>query len=140
MAGIAAMALLLLVALVVAMRHGGGAGAPGGQAHGQNHPAARATIPPVNGLNVTQAAGALTAHHLVPEQHTVVNDAPAGTALYTDPAAGKVVKNGATVGLYVSLGPPPPPKESHQKHDEPKKDKPPKHEKPKHHHPKEKHH
>jgi eukaryotic-like serine/threonine-protein kinase len=139
--GAAVALLLLLGALVMATRHGPDARPRGGaRAQGQNHPAARATIPPVNGLTVTQAAAALTADHLVREQHTVVNDAPAGTALYTDPAAGEVVKNGARVALYVSSGPPAPRKEPHQRHDKPKKDKPPKDKKLKHHHPKEKHH
>ena len=138
MIGAAAAVLVLFAALVVATRQGPDARHPGGQAPGSNHPPPRATIPPVNGLNVTQAASALTQRHLVPEQHSVVNDAPAGTALYTDPAAGEVVKNGGVVALYVSSGPPPP-KEPHHKHEEPKKDNPPKHEEPKHHHPKEKH-
>jgi serine/threonine-protein kinase len=105
--GIAA-ALLLFVVLRIAT-----GGATGGQSAGSSSSkrtprtsSLRRTIPAVSHLPLAEASAKLRARGLVPHEHMVSTRTPKGIALYTSPAAGQRVLEGAAVALYVSSGPP----------------------------------
>jgi serine/threonine-protein kinase len=117
--------LLLLLLLLRVVTSDGKPSGSGGPASTQRKGAAssRAAIPAVTGLPAAAAEAKLRGKHLVPQVRLVSNAAAKGIALYTKPGAGSVAKKGATIGLYVSAGPAPPPKHPHDHHpkDEKKK-------------------
>ncbi|HEX3327453.1 MAG TPA: PASTA domain-containing protein, partial [Actinomycetota bacterium] len=99
----------------------------GGPTSTQRKAGGRARVPTVAGLTTADAEAKLREKHLIPQVRVVSNPAAKGIALYTEPGAGSVAKEGATIGLFVSAGPAPPPKHPPDHH--PKDEKKKKHEK-----------
>ena len=66
-------------------------------------------VPKLVAITLEQAQSLLTAANLVADVTQQTADAPAGTTLSQDPAAGSVLTKGATVHLIVSSGPVTPP-------------------------------
>jgi serine/threonine-protein kinase len=116
--GAMAAVLLLLLVLVRLVTDTGKPAAGGGSTTTRRNTSAatHSKVPVVTGLTAPEAEAKLRGKNLVPQVRIVSNAAPKGIALYTAPRAGAVEKKGATIGLYISAGPAPPPKHPHDHH------------------------
>jgi eukaryotic-like serine/threonine-protein kinase len=121
--GALAAVFLLLLLLLRVVTDDGKPPRAGGPTSTQRKAGGRARVPAVAGLTTADAEAKLRGKHLIPQVQVVSNPAAKGIALYTEPGAGSVAKKGATIGLFVSAGPAPPPKHppDHHPKDEKKK-------------------
>ena len=69
----------------------------------------RVAVPDVTGLSESAARAALDAVELRAVRSSVIDDAPAGSVIRTDPAAGRDLFRKSPVSVIVSTGPTPSP-------------------------------